>query len=147
MPRPKALIVDLDGTLALNNSGRPWFGEGYEARLHEDEVNQSVLMVLDALYDDRRIDHVLFVSGRTESGRAETEKWLTKLDWRPGSHAASLFMRAVGDFRPDHEIKRAIYDDHIQEAYDILLALDDRPSIVALWRSLDIPTWQVAEYR
>jgi hypothetical protein len=55
-------------------------------------------------------------------------------------------MRRDKDFREDHVIKREIYEQHIRPYYKVLLALDDKPSILELWRSLDIPAWQVREY-
>lgn len=145
----KAIIVDIDGTLARNNSGRPWFGEGYEKRLHEDDVDPTVEKVLAALYDGRFMDEVLFVSGRTFSGWAETAEWIFKhTGHSPRTDSdVRLLMRADGDFRPDREVKLDLYNENIKGKYDVILALDDRPSIVDLWRSLDIPAWQVAEYR
>lgn len=140
------LMVDLDGTLALNNTDRPWFGEGYEKRVYEDDVNEMVNHVIDALISDGTADSLLFVSGRDEIGRAETMRWLNeKAGWYPADH--ELIMRPHKDTRPDEVVKRELYEEHIQGRYNVLLALDDRPKIVDLWRSLNIPTWQVGEYR
>lgn len=144
----RAAIVDLDGTLSLNNSGRPWYGAGYEKRLHEDDVNYTVERVMNAMVSRGVVDHILFVSGRAEVGRAATSQWIfDNTYFTVGSESSSLFMRADGDFRPDHVIKREIYDEHIRDAYDVFVALDDRPEMIELWRSLDIPAWQVNEYR
>lgn len=144
----RAMIVDIDGTIARNNSGRPWYGQGYEARLHEDDVDQTVGRVVNALLGGGLVDHVLFVSGRTEVGREATTRWLyDHTMFTVGHGEASLFMRRDGDYRPDHVIKREIYDEHIRDAYDVFLALDDRPEMIDLWRSLGIPAWQVNEYR
>lgn len=145
----RAVLVDIDGTTALNNSGRPWYGEGYEKRLHEDDVNQTVVDVLDALlYKGGFADHVLFVSGRAEIGREATMLWLSEHTFYvPDGHLADLFMRKDKDFRKDEIVKREIYDEHIRDVYDVRLALDDKPEMIDLWRSLDIPAWQVNEYR
>lgn len=145
-----AIICDIDGTIALNNSGRPWFGEGFEKRVVEDDVNPMVNKVLNALYGDGTVDAVLFVSGRMQVAQDATLRWLSvRAGWTfsRNSDYMNLFMRKDGDFRPDTEVKREIYDEFIAPRFNVLLALDDRPEIVDLWRSMDIPTWQVAEYR
>lgn len=148
MSRATALIVDIDGTIARNNSGRPWYGDGYEKRLHEDDVDRAVETVVDSLYDGRLVDEVLFVSGRAEAGRKATELWLgTHCGWEVPSGGFSLLMRKDGDYRPDVVVKREMYDDYIRGAYNVFLALDDKPEMIDLWRSLDIPAWQVNEYR
>lgn len=154
MSRIRALLVDIDGTLALNNSGRPWFGEGYEKRLHEDDVNHTVQKVVEALlFSANFADHVLFVSGRAEVGREATTLWLAEkagfvLDDNPIlCDPISLFMRKDKDFRSDVEVKTEIYNDHIRDVYDVRLALDDKPELITLWRGLGIPAWQVNEYR
>lgn len=151
MTRIKAIIVDLDGTLALNNSGRPWFGEGYEKRVFEDDVNDTVNNVITYLIDSEDAwvpfaEHILFVSGRMEIGRSETVRWLTSKA-RQYHNDYSLFMRADGDYRPDVEVKTDIYNAFIRDRFDVRLALDDKPELVTLWRSLGIPAWQVNEYR
>lgn len=143
----RAVIVDLDGTLAINNSGRDWYGEGYEKRLHEDDVNRSVDRVVSAMLSTRLVEHVLFVSGRMEVGRAATSQWIYDKTSFILGHQSSLLMRPDGDKRRDHVVKREIYDEHIRGTYSVFLALDDRPEMIELWRSLDIPAWQVNEYR
>lgn len=145
----RALLVDIDGTIARNNSGRAWYGDGYEKRLHEDDVDTTVLAVIDALtYKAGFVDHVLFVSGRAEVGREATSLWLEEhTSYVPDGRMSDLFMREDGDYRPDEVIKREIYDRYIRDTFKVLLALDDKPSMVDLWRSLGIPAWQVNEYR
>lgn len=145
----RALLVDIDGTMAINNSGRPWYGEGYEKRLHEDSPNQILIDVLDALtYKGGFADKVLFVSGRAEVGRAATTAWLMDHTfYDPDGDDVELFMRADEDFRSDVEVKTEIYNEHIRGVYDVRLALDDKPELITLWRSLGIPAWQVNEYR
>lgn len=151
MTGTRALLVDLDGTLALNESGRPWYGDGYEKRLHEDKVNHTVRRVINALVFPRSgvfAEEVLFVSGRMEVGREATTAWLAKeCGYIMDEDPANLFMRADGDYRPDVEVKTDLYNAHIRDVYDVYLALDDKPEIIALWRSLGIPAWQVNDYR
>jgi hypothetical protein len=145
-----AIICDLDNTLSLNVTGRRWYGEGYESRLFEDEVNETVNNVLAYLTDKDEglttfADHILFVSGRMEVGRAETVRWLTKKA-RQYEEDYTLLMRADKDFRLDEVVKREIYGQHIRGKYDVRLVLDDKPALVGMWRALGLQCWQVREY-
>jgi hypothetical protein len=54
-------------------------------------------------------------------------------------------MRAAGDQRPDYIVKNELFEEHVAGKYNILLSLDDRDSVVDLWRNkMGIPTFQVA---
>lgn len=147
----RALLVDIDGTMALNNSGRAWYGDDYEKRVYEDDVNEAVNGVVTYLIDAEGdwtpfAEHILFVSGRAEIGRQETMRWLIdKAKQYPQDY--TLLMRKDRDFRSDVEVKTEIYNEHILGKFDVRLALDDKPELVTLWRSLGIPAWQVNEYR
>lgn len=145
----RAIIVDIDGTIARNNTGRPWYGEGFEKRVNEDDVDHAVRMAILALcFGGNFADHVLFVSGRMEVSREATSLWLNEaVGFIVDEDPVSLFMRKDRDFRPDVEVKTEIYNDHIRDVYDVRLALDDKPELIDLWRSLGIPAWQVNEYR
>lgn len=146
----RAIICDLDNTLSLNVTGRPWYGEGYEKRIYEDEVNTTVNGVITYLIDQNEdwtpfAEHILFVSGRMEVGRAETVRWLTNKA-RQYEQDYTLLMRKDRDFRLDELVKREIYDEHIAGKYDVRLVLDDKPALVDMWRSLGLQCWQVREY-
>ncbi|WP_159795737.1 phosphatase domain-containing protein [Puerhibacterium puerhi] len=137
--KPPAIIVDLDGTLAHNVTGREFFGKGLE-RVYEDDVDPNVNFVVNAFFGDAE---VIFMSGRNESARDETERWLTeKADWWPDEYR--LFMRADGDYRPDFIVKAELFDKHVRHEFNVKLALDDRDQVVNLWRGMGIPCWQVA---
>lgn len=144
-----ALIIDMDGTVALNETDRPWYGPGYEKRLHEDRVNEVLASVVYALFVDGDFaNHLLFVSGRAEAGREATCEWIeTNLGYVVDEDPVSLLMRKDKDNRSDVVVKTEIYNDHILGKFDVRLALDDKPELITLWRSLGIPAWQVNEYR
>ena len=46
-----------------------------------------------------------------------------------------LLMRAAGDNRKDTIVKRELYMNHIQGRYRVFCVLDDRPSVVRMWRA------------
>ncbi len=131
---PDAIIVDIDGTLALHHGRNPYD----TARCEEDLVNEPVAAILD---DYRHRCPILLVSGRSEEYRPQTERWLAQHDIR----YLALYMRPSGDNRKDAIVKKEIYELEIEGRYNIKFVLDDRTSVVNLWRSLGLLTLQVAE--
>lgn len=131
---PKAIICDLDGTLALLNGRNPYDA----AKCEQDLLSEHVAAIVQ-FYNQTA--HVLLVSGRKECHRPQTENWLAQ-------HAiayTALWMRQDADNRKDTFVKEEIYREHIQGKYAIQFCLDDRDSIVALWRSLGLVCLQVAD--
>jgi len=66
------LLVDLDGTIALFEGVRDGLDQ---TKVGEDKVRESVREVLNRFFDDYQI---IIVTGRSESCREDTMKWLTK---------------------------------------------------------------------
>lgn len=56
-----------------------------------------------------------------------------------------LFMRKDGDFRPDWEVKKEIYEKELKDKYEILGVFEDRTQVVQMWRSLGLTCYQVCE--
>ncbi|MGI8647233.1 MAG: 5'-hydroxyl kinase [Acidimicrobiales bacterium] len=140
-----ALIVDLDGTLALIGDRSPYDW----SRVGEDEMNWPIFYVMTALRDAMTAE-VIFVSGRSEECRPQTEQWLSdKLalgyPYIDKETFPPLFMRPAGDNRKDAIIKREIFDQHIRNKYDVKYVIDDRNQVVAMWRSLGLTVLQVAD--
>lgn len=131
---PKAVICDLDGTLALLN-GR----NAYDAsKCDEDGLNKPVAKVLSLF---KQADYkILLVSGREDKYIEPTKLFLNK-------HNVSydlLLMRESGDFRKDSIIKKEIFKNKIEGKFSIEFVLDDRNQVVDLWRNeLKIPCFQV----
>jgi predicted kinase len=132
---PTAVMVDIDGTVALMGGRNPYD----ETRVHEDRPNTPVIEVVRALAAAGH--RVLFCSGRTAGCRDATQLWLAE-------HVAvrydALLMRAVGDVRKDSVVKAELFDANIRRVYDVVAVLDDRASVVAMWRSLGLTVLQVA---
>ena len=55
-----------------------------------------------------------------------------------------LFMRPTGDTRKDSILKKEIYDNHIKGKYNVKYVLDDRDSVVEMWREQGLTCLQVA---
>lgn len=131
---PDCAIVDLDGTLAIMNGRGPFDW----AKVGEDLINLSVAYVIDSI---KRTSQIIFVSGRDESCRVETENWLHN---QIGINSP-LYMRPANDTRDDRIIKREIYEREIKCKYNVLFVLDDRDKVVRQWREMGLPCFQVAE--
>ncbi len=131
---PNAIIVDMDGTMALRHAGRSF----YDASTSDlDHPNPPVVWLVQRL----QVDHVILVcSGREDKDRAPTERWLKRHEIA----AHSVFMRPTGDFRKDAIIKREIYEAHIKDNYNVRFVLDDRQQVVDAWRKMGLPCFQVA---
>lgn len=142
-----AIIVDLDGTLADVTAARHYvrqkpknFDAFHEYGTTEAPVNEHIKRIVEVF--DYQDDYILLVTGREERWRNPTISWLerNKVVWD------FLWMRPDKDYRQDRVIKEEIYRREIEGKYDVLFALDDSPTVVALWRELDIPVLVVPGY-
>ncbi|MEU9254976.1 AAA family ATPase [Streptomyces sp. NPDC048270] len=131
---PAAVMCDIDGTLALTGDRGPYDF----SRCELDLLNEPVRRALDAF---RRADGdvIVLLSGRSEEHRPQTESWLR----RHGVAYDELWMRAAGDTRRDDVVKAELFDAHVRDRYAVRVSLDDRDRVVAVWRRMGLPTWQV----
>lgn len=135
MKLPRAIWVDLDGTLAHLNGRDP-----YDASTCEnDGLNQEVADILSL--HKARGDSIIIVSGRQSTWRTQTEAWLMK----NLINYDKLFMRPGLDARKDSIIKKEIYDAEIKDKYRILFCLDDRNQVVEMLRGIGLQVFQVAD--
>lgn len=134
--KPSAVLVDMDGTLAIITDRSPYSHRG----VLKDKPNQPVIDVARALAAAG--NRLVIVSGRSELARKETELWLTR---HLGVPFDGPFMRAEGDDRKDAIIKRQLYESRIEPFYQVLCVLDDRDQVVRMWRRQGLTCLQVAE--
>lgn len=130
---PKAIIVDIDGTLAHKGDRSPYDW----GRVGEDTVDDVVRYVVQTYTRG----NVILVSGRDEVCRPETEKWL-KDNSIPYD---ALYMRPKDDSRKDTIIKHEIFKNHIEDDVAVDFVLDDRNQVIEMWRSLGLKVLQVAD--
>lgn len=156
---PKAIICDLDGTLALLNGRDPYDATNCD----RDTPSEAVLQVL--LWAHARGVKLFFVSGREDKYEKPTRTFLDayvtyeyideetqyekEVLHEPPCMVPvkyELFMRKSGDMRSDTIIKREIFEEHIADKYNVLFVLDDRNKVVKMWRDeLGLKVFQVAE--
>ena len=145
----KTVIVDLDGTLALNlhryhfidkSTGNKVDWNSYFEACDKDLPNKPVIESIRALKEFGYQIHIF--SARGDIVKAKTIKWLERY-FVPYDH---LTMRKMDSFIPDEDLKKSwllkYYPDYKN---DILCVFDDREKVVKMWRSLGLTCFQVAE--
>jgi len=133
---PPAFGFDLDGTLALNLSGRGWYDP---TRYHEDTVNETLRTVLMSL--EAKGYSIIIFSGRSEDHRESVEEWLAA-NW---VYYDKLVMRKSGDSRNDGIVKSELFDEFVAPYYNFKIQFDDRQRVVDALRSKGITVYQVSE--
>jgi hypothetical protein len=137
---PIAVIVDIDGTLAIRGDG-PGIRRFYDwHRVGEDQPNPAIIELVRTLYRAGK-HHIILVSGRDEVCRPQTVAWLEQ---SLGTYD-DLFMRPHGDNRKDSIVKRELYEQHVAGRYDVRLVIDDRNQVVEMWRSIGLTVLQCAD--
>jgi len=146
-------IFDIDGTLAdithrlhfvkgkhLNGgTDKPAYEAFHDALVHDEPI-WPVIDTLRRLWAFGNTE-IILITGRMENWRKETENWLHN----HGVPFNELFMRPNGDHRPDWQIKREVYYNHVKYYYSVLGIFEDRTRVVNMWRDLDLPCYQVAK--
>lgn len=133
---PKAVICDLDGTLALLNGRNPYDASKCES----DIINTPVLECIRAMalqgYE------IIFMSGRENKYRYQTLNFLAKYY---SFFSGELYMRKTGDQRQDSIVKRELFDEHVKDKFYVEFLLDDRNQVVNSYRNMGLTVFQVAD--
>lgn len=141
----QAVIFDMDGTLAdcehrrhFVEGKKKYFTKFYDA-MGDDLRNEPICGLCNMYFTNGW--HVIICTGRPESYREITEKWLkdkgvfyTELRMRPDDRK----------FDPDFEVKQTMLND-IRKDREVHLSVDDRNQVVEMWRRNGITCMQVAE--
>ena len=146
----KAVIFDLDGTLAIidkrrSKAARPdgkinWQVFFDPKNIELDEPNMPVIEMFNVL---KAAGHRMIIfSGRDSINKEATQAWLAKHNIQ----SDILRMRPQGSFTPDDKLKRDwLYQ--LPEAgvalEDILCIFDDRDKVVKMWRAEGLTCFQV----
>jgi predicted kinase len=133
---PPAVLVDIDGTVALLNGRSPYD----MSRVGEDAPNEAVIAAVRAMHAAGNA--VVYCTGRNEWCRPATEAWL---DRHVGVPYAGLFMRRDRDTRRDAVVKAEMFASAIRDRWRIVGVFDDRQQVVRMWRALGLTVFQVAE--
>ena len=140
------VLFDIDGTLAdvehrrlhLQGCRSDW--KKFNSLMGSDVPNTPIVELYKTLWYSGKYELIL-VSGRGEEFRRITEVWL-KSNLIPFDR---LMMRPKRDFRADVEIKKEILDQLLSEGRSISFVVDDRNSVVNMWRENNITCLQCAD--
>lgn len=142
--KKNAIIVDIDGTLAdathrlhlLESTPKKW--DEFHRSSEKDEINPWCLEIVERFSHDHEI---VLLTGRGNEYREVTRKWLKEKN----VSFDQLFMRELGDRRSDFEIKKEIFLEKISLDHKVLFVIEDRMSVVAMWRELGLTCLQCAK--
>tara|TARA_Y100001958_G_C21046406_1_gene414192 strand:- start:273 stop:725 length:453 start_codon:yes stop_codon:yes gene_type:complete len=140
------VIFDLDGTLAIiekrlkessmKNGKINWKKFFSDELIKKDLPNPPVIKTANLFHQNGF--KIYIFSGRSEKTKEATIQWLKKYD----IPYDLLKMRAKNDTRPDEVIKKEFVVE-LSILENIFLILDDREKVVKMWRSLQLPCFQV----
>ena len=163
------IICDIDGTIAnlqhrlhfiknpdgSKKSYKDSDWDSFHKACVDDEPYEDVIEILHSLVRGHGNGcnvcgaverEVYFFSGRNESVRKETIEWLEKNVSIPVEDG-SLYMRSEGDRRPDTTVKyEMMYELKIMPE-DVLCILDDRQSVVNMWRENGFRVMQIDAWK
>ena len=129
---PDAVIVDLDGTLCLNLEGRPFYGEGTAEGIANDYPIEIVIDMVNSL---RSSYDIIIVTGRENI--PEIKK--ATIDWLFEHNVGwdDIRFRPTGDYSPSYLVKEDMLN-HIQQEYNVKIAIEDEPKCVEMYRKKGI---------
>lgn len=155
MKDQKVVIVDVDGTLSNNDHRQRFLDKEKYSGMTEDDrwecffslcfLDSPKIATIETVTALYKAGHrIVIFTGRPEKYREPTREWLN-FHQVPFS---ALYMRPDEDRAPDHEVKEKMlskmYMDSGFSKHDVMLVLDDRQSVVDMWRRLGLTCFQVA---
>ena len=164
--KPRLLICDIDGVICDSSARQLVYSDvealkrgdhnafrismnAFNATSEGDVLIETGLDLLVSLSCSFGIDRVIFLTARGECGRGPTLEWLNENIWA-GIPSEDLIMRAEqpeiepGIFwkpgMPNFSSVEQKRDEvlKLMETHEVVLALDDKPDIVAMYQDLPI---------
>lgn len=135
------VIVDIDGTISDLSHRLHYLEEkpkNYDAFYDEVDKDLPISQVIDIVRDLSQYRHIIITSGRTNKTCDKTVDWLKKYN----VPYDALLMKQWYFIQTDIEAKTSIYNKCLK-GKNIIMSIDDRPSIVELWKSFWIFTISV----
>lgn len=136
--KDECIIIDIDGTLAdvehrvhfVRQKPKKW--KDFHQNLIHDQVQGWCLKLIEAFRAQGT--KVVLLTGRDDDYISESKEWLEQ-NQVPYDE---LFMRATKDRRSDHLVKKDFYLNEIKPRYKVLFVVEDRLSVVKMWRELGV---------
>ncbi|MBR2246343.1 MAG: AAA family ATPase [Bacilli bacterium] len=123
------IIADMDSTLCVNLTKRPFYTDGWKEKLIYDTPLAGPISILRAQKMTGTCD-VIIVTGRREDGRETTEEWLETYN----VPYDRLYMRGITDYTKGDVFKEKILKEFILPKYNVLFALEDDNKCSQMYR-------------
>ena len=141
--KPQAIIFDLDGTLCECEHRVHYMRERPKRReeFHYACIFDGVVAAVKALIDMAETSgiKVILLSARPIRFKALTEEWLTK----NAIYYDQLILSSYPELS-DPEYKIKMYRELIEPFYDVIFAVDDRDTVVRMWRDNGVTCLDIA---
>lgn len=151
-PKPEKgyILCDLDGTLCDITHRLPYahgetkdWGKFFSLIAHDTLREDVADMVVGYAREGYEI---IFLSARPDTYRKQTLLWIiTHMADRLPNGFLTLIMRRGNDKRPDVEVKQQLLDLHFPDRSLIKMVIDDRPSVIRMWRENGLPVTDVGK--
>jgi len=133
---PDCIIVDIDGTLCLNVTGRPFYNAGNSV-LQDRPVIPVCKVIRSFISTD--VCEVIFITGRDNSMAKATEEYIEQ---HLGIVNPKIFYRDAKDFRKSYQTKLEVYQKHILGKYNVVFVMEDNNSVVKMFREQGLTVLQ-----
>lgn len=128
--KKKAIIVDMDGTICENVTGRPWYGKGAAEGMLEDRPYTDIINLIDS-YAYKYDLQVIILTGRHKGEELEaTKKWLDKNSF----FYDKIYARDLNDYSKTVVYKERVYESEIKSNYDVIMVFEDEDACVQMFR-------------
>ena len=137
----RIVIADLDGTISDYSHRIKLYKErdydSFNKAGKDDKPIENICNILRAL--DREETEIVIITARSDDNRPATQDWL-RLNDVPCDR---LIMRPKDDNSSDAECKRKLFEEKINYS-NVWFVLEDRKSVVDMWRGEGLTCLQVA---
>ena len=124
------IIVDMDSTLCVNLTKRPFYTDDWADKCLYDTPLIGPISIVRAQKMTGTCD-IIIITGRREEGRTQTEEWLKTYNV-PYNR---LYMRGTNDITKRDAFKEKILKTFILPKYNVLFAIDDDDKCVKMFRN------------
>jgi hydroxymethylpyrimidine pyrophosphatase-like HAD family hydrolase len=138
----KAVVIDLDGTLAFKHPGRTFYDA---STCYRDVVNEKILP-----YNREDISNrykIIFLTGRFQKDRSPTVKFLDMVEQEYNINFADylLYMRTDKDHRKSPVFKKEMLEQFIINHYDVVKCYEDDDRNITMMKNLKLNVMKVDE--
>jgi hypothetical protein len=143
------VVVDIDGTISKIGDRLKYLKQepkDYDSFYEDSFDDEPIPEMVDLVYNLYLQGYsIVFCTGRRESCREKTLAWFDKHFEPEMAQFCTLLMRPNKDHRHDTKVKPELLSNAGIELDSIAFILEDRSSMVKIWRELGLICLQVAE--